>query len=407
MKQFKIVLNYINLFSAMYLTATQIYYYHIQNAAFYLFFISYIVEIFVDKKWQNIQLDKKRIYFIVMAFFFMLAVIYLPFEQSRKYTHLLFEKRYSLIGFALVGFFGVNDKFRLNYLLNTFIISSVVAIGYLIFIKVGIHQFISSPQRVDIYVDFRNKFVNSHMLYDFYLNVSLIGIWYILTRSWDRTVWWKIVLYIGALMTTLGGLAVSEGRSGFLIGIILVLSFVFFEIWKRKKIAGIVIAVLIPFVFIVLASHHKRMNENEIRKEPRIFLWKAAVSVVRENPILGNGISDAQEKFDVSRVKYQSEEFKLNWVKSPHLDCHDQYLQTTMEFGVLGLLILLFLYISPVFMASYNKRLFAFFLMFLCAYQSVFDMFVTGPFAAMFGIIMLMIFSIKNNIAATNTEPVK
>ena len=404
MKKFKLVLNYITLLSAIYLTASSGFYYPMQKTGFYIFFTAYIVEIFVDKKWEKIKFDKKTFYFIVLAFFFMLAVIYLPFESSRKYTYFLFEKRLSLLGFALVGFFGVNDKFKLNFFLNTFIISSVLTICYLIFFKVGVQHFISDSMRADLFMYQRNRFVNSHMLFDFYLNVSLISTWYVLTRSWNLTIWWKIGLYIAALTLILGTLSISEGRSGFLQAIILMLGFVFFEIWNRKKIVGIVIALFIPFLFVTLASHHKRMSHDEILSEPRIFFWKAALSVIKEKPILGYGISDAQEAFDVARSKYETEDFRKQWINSPHLDCHDQYLQTTMEFGIIGIIILLFLYISPLFLASYNKRLFAFFLMLLCAHQSIFDMFITGPFASIFCILILLILRIKNNIVVTVIE---
>lgn len=407
MKQFRFIINYITLISAIYLTASLIFYYPVQKIGFYVFFASYIIEIFADKKWVKIQLDKKTWYFIILGIFFMLAVIYLPFENSRKYTYLLFEKRSSLFGFALVGFFGVNDKFKLNYFLNTFIISSVLTICYILFIKVGIQHFVSDPLRTELFSNNRSLFVNSHMLFDFYLNISLISIWYILTRSWNRRIWWKNSLYIIALIIILGTLSISEGRSGFLLAIILMLGFVFFEIWKRKKIVGIVIALLIPFIFVGLASHHKRMNENQIKTEPRFFLWKAGVNVIKDSPILGHGISDAQKKFDAERAKVETTEYRENWKNSPHLDSHNQYLQVTMEFGLIGVLMLLFLYISPLFIASYNKRLFAVFLMFLCAYQSVFDMFITGPFATMFGIIILMIFSLKNNIATPQNKVVK
>ena len=74
-----------------------------------------------------------------------------------------------------------------------------------------------------------------------------------------------------------------------------------------------------------------------------------------------------------------------------------------MEFGIVGLLVLLFLYISPIFIAEKNKRMLAIFLMFLCAYQSVFDMFVTGPFSAIFCILVILILSVKNNIVKGHT----
>ncbi|HEY5589918.1 MAG TPA: hypothetical protein VIK55_02765, partial [Paludibacter sp.] len=133
--------NYLNLFSILYITASSIYYYPVQKIGFYLFFGSYFLELLLEKKWLNIKMDKKHFYYIVLFLFFLMALIYYPFENSTKYTMLLLEKRFSLFGFALVGFLGVNNKFKLNYFLNTFIISSIVAIVYLVFVRVGIHEF--------------------------------------------------------------------------------------------------------------------------------------------------------------------------------------------------------------------------------------------------------------------------
>ena len=391
-------LNYINLISAMYLAASSMYYYPIQKVGFYVFFASYVLEILLEQKWKTVRLDKIHIYYIVMAFFLILSLIYIPFESSRKYTHFLLEKRFSLFGFALVGFFGVNNKFRLNYFLNTFIISSIITIIYLFFFRIGIHEFVANPAWKEVLELTRVKYVNSHMGYDLYLNISLISIWYILTRSWSRTIWWKRYMYIGALTTILSALSISEGRSGFIMGVLLMLTFIFVEIWKRRKIMGMVIGFIIPFLLIGIISQHKRMTEGQIKAEPRFFLWKSALSVIKENPVIGFGISDAQEKFDAARRIYETPEFRINWTISKHLDCHNQYLQTTMEFGIIGLLILLFLYISPVFYAEKNKKMLAVFLMFLCAYQSVFDMFITGPFSSIFCILVILILSVKNNI---------
>lgn len=397
-QKFSLAINYLNLFSALLLTASSIYYYPLQKIGLNLFFASYILEILVDKKWLTVKLDKKHLYFIVLAVFFLLALIYLPFEDSTKYTMKLLEKRFALFGFALVGFFGLNKKFKLNYFLNTFIISSIVAIIYLVFIRVGIVEFINNPQRDEIFTINRMTYVNSHMVFNFYLNVSLISVWYILTRSWSRTIWWKRYLYIAGMTIILSFLSISEGRTGFAIGLLLMLSFIFVEIWKRRKVMGIVVGLLIPFLLIGIASQHKRMTEKSLETEPRWFLWESAMSVIKEKPIFGHGICDAQVHFDTARAKFQTEEYRLIWIKSKHLDCHNQYLQTSMEFGVIGLLSLLFLYFYPILIVEKNRKLFSIFLLFLCAYQSVFDMFITGPFASIFGIITILILSVENNI---------
>ena len=396
--------NYFNLLSALYLTASLIYYYPVQKIGFFLFFGSFLIEIFLGRKWNNIHFDKKSVYYFGMLFFFLLAIFYLPFESSTKYSHLLIDKRLALLGFSIVGIVGLNKKFKLNYFLNTFIISSIVAICYLIFIRIGLSEFLSNPLRFEVFTAQRIKYVNSHMIFNFYMNVSLISIWFLLTRTWKRTIWWKRYLYIAAMTIIFSILSVSEGRSGFLMGILLMLSFIFFEIWKRRKMLGLIIGFLVPFLLIGIVSNHKRMSEKELEGEPRIFLWKSALSVIKEKPILGFGISDAQEKFDVARTKFQTEEYRLSWITHKHLDSHNQYLQTTMEFGIIGFLILLFLYFYPIFIADKNKRFFSILLLFLCAYQSLFDMFLTGPFSTFFGVIIILILSVENNVVRLSTN---
>jgi len=50
--------NYLNLFSILYITASSIYYYPVQKIGFYLFFGSYFLELLLEKKWLNIKMDK-------------------------------------------------------------------------------------------------------------------------------------------------------------------------------------------------------------------------------------------------------------------------------------------------------------------------------------------------------------
>jgi len=398
------IINYINLFSCILLVATSIYYYPVQKLAFWFFFSSYIIEIFSDQKWRKIKINRKTIYFTIMFFFFLFAFIYYPFDPSKKYFFGLLSKRLSILGFAGVGFFGLNDRYKLSYFLNTLIISSVVAILYLIFYRIGFISFILNPDHAKVFTEQRILYVNSHMVFNFYLNISIVSIWFILTQSWNRTKWWKRYLYIGALTIDFGILAISEGRSGFLAGIFVMFIFIFFEIWKRKKTMGIIIGLLFPFFLFSVASLHKRMSEKILEGEPRLFLWESAISVIKDKPIAGYGISSAQEHFDIARVKYQTEEFRLDVKKSYRLDAHDQYLQTTMEFGLIGLLILLFLYVYPIFIVEKNRKLFSLLLLLLCAYQSVFDMFITGQFSSLFGILVVLILIVNNNLILEDTR---
>ena len=135
-----LAINYINLIAALYLAATSIYYYHIQKVGFILFFSTYFIELFLEKKWKTIQFNKKTLYFVVLIFFFSLALIYYPFD-SEKYFIPLMNKRFSLLGFGLVGLFGLNKKFKLSYFINIFVVSAVLAIAYVVLMGAGFSDF--------------------------------------------------------------------------------------------------------------------------------------------------------------------------------------------------------------------------------------------------------------------------
>lgn len=398
-----LAINYLNLVAALYLAATSIYYYQIQKIGFILFFSTYFLEIFLEKKWRNFQFNSKSLYFGVLLFFFALALLYYPFD-SEKYFPALMNKRFSLLGFGVVGLLGLNKKFKLSYFINVFVVSSVVAIAYIVFMGAGLSDFLRGEDGNANFLLFRIEYVNHHMMFNFYLNVSFIGVWYILSRRWKLIHWAVRILYLLATVLIVYTLAISEGRSGFLAGIFISGGFVFYEIWRRNKKIGFLAFILIPIMLAYMALHQNRISDIELKSEPRVFLWKAAIPVIKEKPLFGHGISAAQEKYDLSRAEYQSDEFKEFIIinKTKLNDCHNQYLQTGMEFGMFGLLILLFIYVFPLFIIDKQRRILSILFIFLCMYQSVFDMFITGQFSAIFGILLICLFSVENDVIRNN-----
>lgn len=81
-----------------------------------------------------------------------------------------------------------------------------------------------------------------------------------------------------------GILSLSEGRSGFVASILLICSFTVFEIWKRRKILGLLIILLAPIALYEASAHHSRMSEEMLRNEPRLALWHSAVDLITKSP---------------------------------------------------------------------------------------------------------------------------
>ena len=75
----------------------------------------------------------------------------------------------------------------------------------------------------------------------------------------------------------------------------------------------------------------------------RLEFWKAAVLIIRQNPIVGVGTGDVQEEFIYQYIKMKSK-LSQEW----RLRSHNQYLSIAVAFGLLGLAWFLFTLIYPL-----------------------------------------------------------
>ena len=364
--------------------------------------IVFILDFIYNRRYKDFKMNKERVYYSVVILFFLLFYIYYPFEKDTQYTALLLEKRYFLLVGAFCGFLGLNERHKLSYYLNTIIITAVVSIAYLIIIKIGFLGFLFSEDRANLFTSTRIAYLNNHMVFNLYMNLAVISVWYIVAHQYKQLQKWKILLYIITFLIIYYILSISEGRSGFLMSLFIISFLVLKEVWKMKKyLVMIVLGGLLVLVYTEV-SHHQRISEKQIKGEPRLFLWENAKKVIQENPFLGKGASSAQVAFDKQRALNTNEIFKNFWTPYDFVDSHNQYLQTTMEFGLLGFCLLLFVYFYPFVLAPQPRKIFAFLIIVVLAFQSLFDMFITGQFVHLFLLCTFMIILCKDDIIDTD-----
>lgn len=398
------IVNLLNLFACCWLLVRVLFWninlpYWFEYGGLYLFFTTFVVEILLEKRWHNIHWNKTTLYFCLFFVFFILGVVYAPFDGSEYFRHHM-EARYSLLGFSIVGIFGVNKYYKLSYLFNVMIISSFLAIVYLVFFKIGLPEFVTSSERSILFTNARIATVNAHMGFNLYLNLSLVGIWYICTRKWENMSRLLRYSYVFILFVLFFVLSISEGRSGFLASLVIMSTFIIIEAWKHRKVFGLFVALSLPILAFFISTQHARLSEDMIQSEPRLDFWHSAIELISEKPIFGYGVSNAQEAFNSVNMKYTEPAYSEFWKhKNPwYIDTHNQYLQTTLEFGMLGLVLLLVIYFMPIFIVSVEKRILAVFICGLCAYQSMFDMFITGQFCMFFCLLMLFLLRVPDDI---------
>jgi len=127
----------------------------------------------------------------------------------------------------------------------------------------------------------------------------------------------------------------------------------------------------------------------------RVFSFKAFKSNFKEHPFFGEGLADGQEELD----NYFDE------IGFPHMkgvDYHNQYIQTTVELGVIGLIIFLLTLLIPLRMSIIQKnKEFFLFLMVTIMFLAVENMFIRHkgvvPYA-LFNALFLFGFLKKENL---------
>lgn len=372
--------------------------YWFEFGGYYLFFSTWCIEFIYEKRWKNVKWNATSYYFMLFLLFFAIGIIFAPFDTTKYLKHHI-ESRYPLLGFGIVGIFGLNEKYSLQMIFKTLILVSTCAILYLIS-QIGIINLIYSDNRSEMLSQMRIQTINAHMGFNLYLNYSLIAIWYLLFKSWKQMKWQKIVLYIASGVLISLTLFLSEGRSGFLAGVFLLLCFILHALWRLKHSLILFGFLLFPICLYIALHMHPRISEKAIENEARLALWKSAIELIEEKPILGYGISRAQESFDTVNMKYTSKHFNEYWRKKqvPFIDTHNQYIQTTLEFGIIGLILLLAIYWAPIYI-KHHQSLLILFCSFLYSFQSLFDIFITGQFCTFFCLIMLTLLRMKDKNA--------
>jgi len=138
------------------------------------------------------------------------------------------------------------------------------------------------------------------------------------------------------------------------------------------------------------------MSEDEILKDPRAFIWKAAINVVKKQPVIGYGASRAQEEFDAALKLTETKEFKESWKDTLIMHSHNQFIQTYMEFGILGIVLLLGLIAGPIILTEPKRRFLSFMLIFVFVSQFMTDIVITYQgFPVIFGILTIITIAIK------------
>jgi UDP-GlcNAc:undecaprenyl-phosphate/decaprenyl-phosphate GlcNAc-1-phosphate transferase len=320
-----------------------------------LFFVSifyyFIVEFNIHKALDNVL---RYLPFLLFPLFLFL---------KKEYFSL--KKWHSILAFFLIGI-----------LTFSFILFGIVLIKYV------------SGFRSDIFIQNESIISNIPTIYyslllcfaamvTMYLRKSSIKILQVPTISF------LILTFLTAIMILI------HSKVGF-IALVLILSFGGLIQWiqnKRIQPSLIVLFFALSYTFIFIYKSEKidfgYLQSSSIEVTKRITQWQHALTMIEQNPVLGYGSQYLR---------------LLNLTASDLLNCHNQYLESWIEFGFVGLLGLIMSFSLSLYQAFRSQDYFYMGYIFLIAYYSLFESLFTNQTGIIFFSVFNSLFLLKTRL---------
>jgi O-antigen ligase len=174
-----------------------------------------------------------------------------------------------------------------------------------------------------------------------------------------------------------------NSRSGLLILIIAYLWILIdlFFVEKKRISALITLFVLIVCGFFILNSNflsmryrnaieniaqEKNINHESNSMSQRSFIYSNSWTLVSKNLVFGVGTGDVKSTFE---SLYEKENVRF----SSYLNAHNQYLQTTIALGMVGLLVLVLVFLFPMIRMLKQKQYFLLIIFLLIGFSYLFE----------------------------------
>ncbi|WIM81023.1 O-antigen ligase [Gallibacterium anatis] len=193
--------------------------------------------------------------------------------------------------------------------------------------------------------------------------------------SWNKKLNFLSILCVTGIIGGVIGSLFSLSRGGWLLSpfILLILLYLNRTIFSKKAIIGCILTFLVAFSLIIsmntpiksrieivyqqitnILSNRQLSNlPNDGSVSPRLELWKAGLLAIQEKPLFGWGDKGA----DTKRAQ-QAKQGIISEHDGQYGHSHNQFLNDTLERGVIGLLSLLAVFLFPLwqFFKAYREN---------------------------------------------------
>jgi O-antigen ligase len=376
-----------------------------------VFGIILLLFFFVDKentvKEKCKRLIKNKLAILTLSIY-LLHLIGLIYSQNFKYASLDLEIKLPLfiIPFVIFSERKLTSE-NLNYVFKFYTIGNLTALIFCIVFAI-IRLYLTKSTTVLFYNEL-SRFMHPSY-FSLYIGFNCVFIFNKIAQLNPQDVKYKLKLLPNlaiALLFIIGILMLSS-KAGILITGIILLFFALKELLHKKIILtvflSLILLVLLAFIFIfknhIVALSRFEAAQKEITTKTntatetngssssRLLIWQSSKSVLAENLVIGVGTGDIKEEL----IKQYKKVNFLHGVENEN-NCHNQYLQFFILFGIGGGLVFLASLIYPTYISiKYSNTIYLYFIFLIAANMLVESMLETKAgveFFALFNAILL------------------
>jgi O-antigen ligase len=302
---------------------------------------------------------KKTIFFLV-CLFYLLHIIGLLYSENISKGMSDLQLKIIIILFAVV-MAGLNELYkRKPYHILASFLSGTLTIS-LIALIVGT---IKGVEQLSITIQ-KLHFVH-HTYFSLYLNFSVLLCFYFFGKHLfikPRGIWLIIAVFFGIIIWLV------QSRAGIILYSLIIMIWLIYNVQKLKfpiflsrAIIFVIIGSLIFFIskekkfepLFNMASHYAFNQEQTINADKlpvRLKIWNSSIHVIQNNWLTGVGTGDAKKEL----IKTYQPKGYIHCFKYRY-NSHNQFLESMIQLGILGLFTLLFLILTPLYQSIKEKN---------------------------------------------------
>jgi O-antigen ligase len=319
----------------------------INSVAFGALVLVSIITFVGDCKLKEIICRKKQFYFPLVFFFLVISV--------REYivdvgNFLYFLNRYSpfLLFVIIIGVFKNRVLIQIRNILGAFvygmILNLIVNFAYAVYRGIIIHQ-----SGINFWFFTYDFFAEPFSIQPIYL--AFFYVFSIFILIYDSSYIKKKSLYFSIIFFLILGVFLLAARNAIACLIILTPLFLFFERKVSFKTICILGFSLIVAFIIAIQNPVVKNRIFKVTEEGNVYsgsslrkkIWTSAIEVSKENLFFGLGEKESMLKL---QEQYRLKEMSVPLKERYH--SHNTYLQILIQYGLLGLISLLILFLAPL-----------------------------------------------------------